>query len=254
MARTCLVVLLIAGAVTGIVFAAPPYLDLEAASWFHDLWAQPEVRRFESAIDLLRRIGPWAIVCVSLPPVITLAMRVFTRGRRTPMSSRAALFVALTLALGPGLVVNGIFKETWSRPRPGMVTEFGGDDMFMPWWDPRGSCTSNCSFVSGETSSAVWMMAPAMVMPPHWRGAAVGAAAVYAVTFAFIRLLVGGHFPSDVMFAVVFTGLVIWAVHGLLFRWRATRIDDTALDARLERLGRGVTRTFTALRQSRRAS
>jgi len=253
-ARICLIVLLIVGVVAGIVFAGPPYLDLEAASWFHDFWAQPEVRYFEHAIDLLRRIGPWAIVGVALSAVTTLAMRMFTRGRRAPMSSRAALFVALTLVLGPGLVVNGIFKETWSRPRPGMVTEFGGDDMFMPWWDPRGSCTSNCSFVSGETSSAVWMMAPAIVMPPVWRCVAIGAASLYALTFAFVRLLVGGHFPSDVLFAAVFTGLVIWAVHGLLFRWRATRMDDAALDARLERLGRGVTRTLAAVRQSRSGS
>jgi lipid A 4'-phosphatase len=169
------------------------------------------------------------------------------------MSSPAALLVVMTLALGPGLLVNGILKETWARPRPGMVTEFGGDYAFMPWWDPRGSCDSNCSFVSGETSSAVWMIAPAVVAPLPWRYAALGAAGLYGLVFAFIRLLAGGHFMSDVIFAAVFTGLVIWVVHGLLFRWPATRTEEKTLDARLEKLGRGATRLFAAAAPSRGA-
>lgn len=253
-ARTCAVVLLLVGAVTAIVFAGPPFLDLDVASWFRDLWAEPGVRRFEGAIAVMRRIGPLVVAAAVLPAGVTLAMRMFWPRRRAPMSSRAALFVALSLALGPGLLVNAVLKETWSRPRPGMVTEFGGDHAFMPWWDPRGSCRSNCSFVSGETSSAVWMTAPALLAPPAWRGIALGAAALYALAFAFIRLLMGGHFLSDVIFAAVFTGLVIWAVHGMLFRWRATRIGDAALDARLEALGRKATRAFAALRQSRTGS
>jgi len=250
-ARPCLVGLLTVGALTGMVFAGPPFLDLEAASWFHDLWAEPWVHGFAGTIDVMRRIGPWAIVGAVLPAVVTLGMRMFAPGRRAPMSSRAALLVAATLALGPGLLVNGVLKETWSRPRPGMVTEFDGDLRFMPWWDPRGSCSSNCSFVSGETSSAVWMMAPALVAPPAWRAAAVAAAAVYALAFAFIRLLAGGHFLSDVIFAIVFTGLVIWAVHGALFRWRRTSMDDAALDARLAGFGARVMRPFAVLRRSR---
>jgi membrane-associated phospholipid phosphatase len=123
----------------------------------------------------------------------------------------------------------------------------------MPWWDPRGGCDSNCSFVSGETSSAVWMAAPAMLAPPPWRYAALGAAALYSVGFAFIRLLAGGHFLSDVIFAAIFTCLVIWAVHGFLFRWPATRMDESALNRRLEKLGRGAARIFAAWMPSRDA-
>ena len=250
-ARAVLAVLLGVGALTGVVFAEPPFLDLGAASWFRDLWAEGGVHRLAGAVDLMRRIGPWVIAAAVLRAAVTLAVRMFAPRLRTPMSTRAALFLVLSLVLGPGLLVNAVLKETWSRPRPGMVTEFGGDLKFMPWWDPRGGCRTNCSFVSGETSSAVWMTVPAMLAPPAWRAAALGAAAVYALAFAFIRLLAGGHFPSDVVFAAVFTGLVIWAVHGLLFRWRTTRIDDAGLDALLEGAGRRVTAAVAALRQWR---
>jgi membrane-associated phospholipid phosphatase len=133
------------------------------------------------------------------------------------------------------------------------VTEFGGDYTFMPWWDPRGACDSNCSFVSGETSSAVWMTAPAILAPSPWRYVALAAAGVYGLVFASMRMLAGGHFLSDVIFAAIFTGLVIWTVHGFLFRWPATRVEERALNTTLEKLGRSVMRVFYGLARSRNA-
>ena len=40
------------------------------------------------------------------------------------------------------------------------------------WWDPRGTCPDNCSFVSGDVSGGFWTMAPAALAPPAWRVAA----------------------------------------------------------------------------------
>jgi membrane-associated PAP2 superfamily phosphatase len=252
-ARTSFIILAALGVVTGIVFAVDPSLDLKVALFFHDVSAQPESRRFDRVIEMARQVGPIVIVAGVAPAIVTLAMKMFSAQRPAPMSTRAALFLFLSLALGPGLLVNGILKEGWARPRPGMVTEFGGEHRFVPWWDPRGTCDSNCSFVSGETSSAVWMTAPATLAPPPWRYAALGAAALYGLGFAFIRLLAGGHFLSDVIFAAIFTGLVIWAVHGFVFRWSATRMDESALNGRLEKLGRGTARIFAAWIPSRGA-
>jgi membrane-associated phospholipid phosphatase len=246
-ARISLIILVCLGILTGVIFAADPSLDLQVASFFHDMSAQPDVRRFDRVVDVIRQVGPFVIAAAVGPAIVTVAMRMFWPQRSAPMSTLAALFLILSLVIGPGVLVNGLLKEGWARPRPGMVTEFGGEYRFMPWWDPRGGCDSNCSFVSGETSSAVWMTAPAMLAPPPWRYAALGAAGLYSIAFAFIRLLAGGHFLSDVIFAAVFTGLVIWAMHGALFRWRATRLDESALNSRLERVGRTLTRISAAL-------
>jgi len=38
------------------------------------------------------------------------------------------------------------------------------------------------------------------------------------------------------VFSGVFTFLIIWLVHGLVFRWPATRISDRAVERALERL------------------
>jgi lipid A 4'-phosphatase len=252
-ARTSFIILASLGVLTGVIFAIDPSLDLQVASFFHDLVAQPEVRRFDRAVETVRQIGPLVIVAAIVPAVVTLAMKIFSPLRPTPISTRAALFLIMSLALGPGLLVNAVLKESWARPRPGMVTQFGGEYTFMPWWDPRGTCDSNCSFVSGETSSAVWMTAPAMLAPPPWRYVALGAVGLYGTAVATIRMLAGGHFLSDVIFAAIFTGLVIWTVHGFLFRWPATRAEERALDAALAKFGRAIARFFAGPTPSRGA-
>jgi lipid A 4'-phosphatase len=252
-ARISFIILALLGIAAGVIFAVDPSLDLRAASFFFKVAAQPEARRFDRLIDAVRQAGPLVIIAAIAPAVITLAVKILRPQRPWPMSARAALFVILSLALGPGLLVNGILKENWARPRPGMVTEFGGEHRFMPWWDPRGGCDTNCSFVSGETSSAVWTAAPAMLAPPPWRYVALGAAGLYGIGFAFIRMLAGGHFLSDVIFAAIFTSLVTWSVHGFLFRWPATRADENALNTRLEKLGRGLMRIFGTLAHLRGA-
>jgi lipid A 4'-phosphatase len=246
-ARTSLIILVFFGALTGVIFAADPSLDLRVASFFYDLAARPGVRRLDQFVEAVRQIGPLVIIAATVPAVVTLAKRMFWPARPTLLSTRAALFLIISLALGPGLLVNVVLKEGWARPRPGMVTQFGGEYRFMPWWDPRGACDSNCSFVSGETSAAVWMAAPAMLAPPPWRYIALAGAGLYGVAFACIRLLAGGHFLSDVIFAAIFTALLIWTVHGFLFRWPATRLEERALNAMLEKLGRNVTRIFVPM-------
>jgi membrane-associated phospholipid phosphatase len=231
---------------TGLVFAVAPGIDLAVASFFHDVGIRTAMPRLYGAIEVARSLEPVVTTLAIAPAVAVVAVKMFWPKRPTLMRSRAALFLILTLVLGPGLLVNAVLKDHWSRPRPGMVTEFGGTMSFKPWWDPRGACAANCSFVSGETSSAVWLAAPALLMPAPWRYAALGGVAVYAATIAFMRVLLGGHFLSDVIFSAIFTGLVIWTVHGLLFRWR-TRPSDQAIDAGFERAGNVLRRLVAAI-------
>ena len=85
----------------------------------------------------------------------------------------------LTLALGSGIIANVIFKDHWGQFRPISVTEFGGADRFTPWWDPRGECSGNCSFVAGEPAGTFWTLAPAALAPPQWRLLAYSAALAF---------------------------------------------------------------------------
>ncbi len=35
-------------------------------------------------------------------------------------------FLILSVVIGPGLIINAVFKDHWDRPRPRDVVEFGG--------------------------------------------------------------------------------------------------------------------------------
>jgi lipid A 4'-phosphatase len=247
----CTVGLVLVGlaVLTGIVFAVAPGIDLAVAGFFHRLAVYATMPRLFAAIGVVRTLEPVVTMLAVAPAVAVLLVKLFWPKRTTIMPARAALFLIVSLVLGPGLLVNTVLKDHWARPRPGMVADFGGDMTFRPWWDPRGTCTDNCSFVSGETSSAVWLAAPALLVPPPWRTAAVAGVAVYATAIGVMRLLMGGHFLSDVLFAAIFTGLVIWTVHGVFLRWRMLPPDAT-IDAAFARVGGALRGAVTRVARS----
>ncbi len=43
----------------------------------------------------------------------------------------ACSFLALLYILGPGVLVNLLFKEHWGRPRPVNIVEFGGTQQYV---------------------------------------------------------------------------------------------------------------------------
>lgn len=157
------------------------------------------------------------------------------------ISSRALLFLAATLAVGPGLLVNAFLKEYWGRPRPIEIEVFGGADAFMRAWVPGGTCASNCSFVSGEASSSFWMLAVALVVPRIWRVEAIVAALMWALIISVNRMIFGGHFLSDVMLAWSLDLVVIVVFHRLIIVGIG-REGDPRLDALFAAWGRPIRR------------
>src|SRR5262249_20326333 len=152
----------------------------------------------------------WVVAALGAPAVVALVVKVALPFTRMLMSARAAIFLVATLILGPGLLVNVTLKDYWPRSRPIDVPEFNGSERFVPWWDPRGVCPKNCSFVAGESAGAFWTLAPAALAPPHWRPLAYAAAIAFGVSVSALRIVFGGHFFSDAVFAGVAVFLVIW--------------------------------------------
>ena len=245
-ARNVGLVLVGLAVLTGLVFAVAPGIDLAVAGFFHGVDVQGTMPRLYRAIKVIRTLEPVVTMLAVAPAAAVLLVKLFWPKRATIMPARAALFLIVSLALGPGLLVNFVLKDHWARPRPGMVANLGGNMTFRPWWDTRGTCPENCSFVSGETSSAVWLAAPALLVPLPWRYAAFAGVAVYATAIGTMRLLIGGHFLSDVLFAAIFTGLVIWTMHGVFMRWRMLPPDATIDDA-CERIGSALRRAVSAV-------
>ena len=235
MNRTGLAIALAIAAVVGLAFGIWPDLDLKLVAPFFDPARGGFWRSFDPTYQRARDAVTWLIALIAMPAFVALALKLARPRRPLTIPSRAIILMLVTLALGPGVLSNLVLKEHWGRPRPIDVAEFGGDEHFRPWWDPRGDCPKNCSFVAGEPSGAFWTLAGAAVVPPHWRALAYSAALAFGAAVGVLRMAAGAHFFTDWVFAGVFSFLVVWVVHGWLYRWPRTRISDEAIERALER-------------------
>lgn len=227
-AAAALCAILLAELLIGLVFGLWPELDLYISDLFHDptpcrflAQAQCDWPLTRNPILLaVRDLNVFVTRAIVAAAAVALIFAAVGARSLTYMSPRAALFLLTALAAAPGLIANFVFKAHWGRPRPIDVTQFGGALDFVPWWSPFGRCAANCSFVSGEASSAFLLLAVAVILPQRYRAAAIVVAIVYGLTVGMMRVAMGGHFLSDVLFAGVFTALAVWVLHGAFFRWR----------------------------------
>jgi lipid A 4'-phosphatase len=240
MNRTGLTIALCIGIAVGLIFAVDPQLDLDLAALGYgrspDIFgvnAQPWAQHTREAARVI-------IGLLVLPAFLAILGKLVMPHRRMLIEGRAALFLIATLALGPGVLTNLVLKDHWGRPRPIDVQQFGGAYHFAPWWDPRGDCPNNCSFIAGEPSGAFWTLAPAALAPPELRVVAYGAALAFGAGVGVLRIGAGAHFFSDVGFAGVFMYLLIWTVYGLIYRWPATRLSEETIERFLTRSGEAL--------------
>jgi lipid A 4'-phosphatase len=231
MNRTGLVIALGIGAVVGVVFGVLPRLDLAISAPFFDPVTH-DFRLNAQPWSLRARDGARLLIALLLVPAVLAPLGRLLLPRR-PMLVRwsSVLFLIATMALGPGFITNSLLKEYWGRARPIDVTEFGGSSHFTAWWDLRGDCPSNCSFIAGEPAGAFWTLAPAALAPPQWRALAYGAALTFGVAVGALRIAGGGHFFTDVVFAGVIIYLLIWSAYALIYRWWPNRKGAKATKA-----------------------
>ncbi len=240
MNRTELAIALTIAVVAGVFCTVDPQLDLDLARLSFDPSRQLFGINGQLWVQHARDAARIIITLLVLPAFLAVIGKLVWPHRRMLIEGRAALFLIATLALGPGIVTNLILKDHWGRSRPIDVQQFGGADKFTPWWDPRGECPNNCSFVAGEPSGAFWTLAPAALAPLELQPLAFGAALVFGTAVGVLRIGGGGHFFSDVVFAGVLVYLEIWLVYGLIYRWRATALSEDAVEAFLVRVSDGI--------------
>lgn len=249
MNRTGLIIALVIAAAAGLTFGLYPQLELQIAQRFYEV-ADVNKNMFAWRIYppamFVRDTALWVGTVIIAPVIGALVLKLVLPKRKMLVPGRAVLFLIATMALGPGLLVNVVLKEHWGRPRPIDVTQFGGEHQYVRWWDPRGDCPSNCSFVSGDVSGAYWTLAPAALTPPQWRVVAYGAALALGSGMGALRVMAGGHFVSDVIFSGVFTFLIIWLMYALIYRWPPTRQSDARIERAIERFAMPGYKFFSA--------
>ncbi len=103
------------------------------------------------------------------------------------------------------IFVNLVLKNMWGRSRPGDITEFGGTDVFTPWYKLGKLCDTNCSFVSGDSSVGFAIIVLYFITKKNLY---LYLSFLLGSTLGLIRILAGGHFLSDVVFSGIFVILL----------------------------------------------
>ncbi len=206
---------LIALGVAGLAAAlfAGGALDLAAARLFYrahsgDAWPLGG----EMPWSLLYRMAPWITASLGGGGLAALFAGYWLR-RGT--LRRHATFVLFSLVIGPGLLVNGVFKDHWNRPRPRDVVEFGGAAHYtsapLPGQGGKSFPCGHCSV--GFLYGLGWWIwngtRPLLAMASAGLGLAMG------IALGVGRMAAGGHFISD----IVWSALIPFFVAHLLYHY-----------------------------------
>ena len=188
-----------------------------------DLWAGGLFYRTDAGFYLanwppfhIARVGlPYAVTIFAIVVAVIFVISAASGKRLLALDRKAALFLLLSLAIGPGLMVNSVFKDHWGRARPAQIMQFGGDKIFTPAFVPSDQCDRNCSFPAGDPSMGFYLVSVAFLIPvaTRRRQAIIGAIG-FGALLGIERMAQGGHFLSD----VVASGFLIYAASWLLYR------------------------------------
>ena len=123
---------------------------------------------------------------------------------------RPALYVLLVIALGPGLIVNIVFKDHWGRPRPVHISQFGGEMTYIP--PLQLGHTRDKSFPCGHCSVAYLFFSFYFLSRKHKR-LYLFLTLSLALLMALTRMLAGGHFLSDILWSGYLVFFVAWSLY-----------------------------------------
>ena len=230
---TCLLFVAAASA----FFLIFPGADLAVSDLFYGARGGGFWLRRSAILAVFRSTNNALIAIAVVLLVASVVVKLARPEKPSPVPPNTVVFLLSALVIGPIFLVNVILKDTWGRPRPVQVSLFGGDAPYVEVWRISDWCDLNCSFVSGEASSAIWLVAVAMLMPKAVRAPAVAVALVYALLLSLNRIAFGGHFLSDVVISFGLTLLVIAIVHRVVIERPPGWLSNETLEAGLTRLG-----------------
>lgn len=194
------------------VYAKFPALDVIVSSRYFDA-----SRGFLHAQDPLvlllynwtppigRGLALMAALHALFAPLIARALQASGRHEtarrcRGPWRHVSTIFLCAAL-LGPGLVIEGVFKNTMGRPRPVQTEPFGGNAAFQGPFERGDNPEAHRSFCSSHAAAGFALMGLGLTCGPVWRRRWFLIGLVSGAVIGAGRIMQGGHFLSDVIFA-----------------------------------------------------
>ncbi len=190
-------------------------------SWLMDLDLAISSQFFDGVAFQSTPFQLWLFTWGPIPSYIAAAIGIgliFTSKWR-----KTGLLLFLTLALGSGLLVNGVLKPGWGRPRPRQVIEFGGSQPYRPFYHPNFSPPErSLSFPCGHAAAGFYFFSLVAIgrrqrsRALFWLG--WGLSLLLGLSLSYIRIAMGGHFFTDTIFSALTMGAVVWLLDYLIYR------------------------------------
>lgn len=208
------------------IFAQFPGLDLLVSVNYYSA-ERGFFHRDDALVRALYDWTPWLgrglIVALALFALLApWIARLFQKLGRTELASRStgawrhlATVSVCAALLGNGLVVEGLCKGLMGRPRPVQVEQFGGQEVYHGPFNPGDDTTHHRSFVSSHAAAGFALMSLGLTCGPVWRRRWLLIGTVAGGIVGMGRMMQGGHFLSDIIFAFyaiwLSCELVAWA-------------------------------------------
>ena len=195
----------------GTVIAWITPIDLAVSNYFYDNgW----IHQNEFPWPIIKDWGVWPPNSLGILALLVLIIGFFKKS--FARFRRQCLFLVVVILIGPGLIVNSIFKENYGRPRPRQIQQFNGEKQFKKAW--VYSNQNGHSFPSGHSSIAFYFISLYYVLRRNRKKIAnwcfFGGIA-YGILMSFTRIIQGAHFFSDCLWAFGF----VWLTCELADRW-----------------------------------
>jgi len=123
---------------------------------------------------------------------------------------KISLLLVFTIIVGPGILVNLVLKDHTGRPRPREISEFGGTENYLCICEVAKN-NEGKSFPCGHCSMGFYLAIPYLFYRGRKRILAhiflvIGLG--YGILIGIARMMAGGHFASDVVWA----GGLTWGI------------------------------------------
>jgi lipid A 4'-phosphatase len=198
------------------VFSLMPELDLK----FSGVFFNPEqgfIGERNAVVQAIYKGVPLMSRAVIIGLFIAMFAYSIQRGETGRRRRIQVGYLVITLALGPGLLIDVVLKDNWGRARPATVEQFGGTSTFSSALMPSDQCRNNCSFVSGHASAGFYFVSLGFLGGAAARRRWTLIGLVAGSIFGLGRISQGGHFLSDIVFSFYATWLAAW-IAWLIFR------------------------------------
>jgi membrane-associated PAP2 superfamily phosphatase len=150
----------------------------------------------------------------------------FSRYRPRLQSYRHCwMVIVLAGVIGGGVIVNGILKPYWGRPRPRQIQEFGGVWEYRPFYQP-GIPGKGKSFTCGHCTMG-YLFATFLLFRRRFGRIAVGLGCfgiAYGALLTATRVVQGAHFVTDGLWSLAVLLIVGICASDLLLPFLSGRV------------------------------